>query len=46
MTGVITVMISMAATTWLRYAVAPVLLAYEVGRRVEAIHRRHRRAAQ
>jgi hypothetical protein len=44
MTAVITVMVTMAATAWMKYAIAPVLAAYSVGRRVEAIRQRARRA--
>jgi hypothetical protein len=44
MTTVITVMIAMAVGAWLKYATAPVLAAYSVGRRVEAVHQRVRRA--
>jgi len=40
MTPVITVMITMAASAWLRYSTGAVLAAYEVGRRVERVLRR------
>ena len=43
MTPVITVMITMAASAWLRYSTGAVIAAYEVGRRVEAILRRSAR---
>lgn len=46
MIPVIAVMFAVAAGTWLRYAVAPVLLAYEVGRKAEAILRRHGQAGR